>query len=147
MSFLDKYRTIQQDLFYQHLKPETVDRYRTGEPIDTEEFQEMRLNSYESRFLFPLLKEEVKDELLRHAIAQDGIRKLGGYQISSSYRSAILNLYLFDLIERNREKAEKIKKLKSSLRRAERTSRTRLHYQDHFLRCILKQFRRILGDG
>jgi hypothetical protein len=86
--------------FMKYVDASVIDRFKEGTPITLEEFHNMRLNSYERKYLFPLFDDELLLWHIEYSLMQEGNRELFKYDLPKHYTDAVLRQYLPELIRR-----------------------------------------------
>jgi hypothetical protein len=100
---LSEYRMYE---FMSHVKSSVKERFETGVPISFEKYSGMRLNSYERRFIQPLLDDNALIRQIKYSMAQEGICQLGQYTIPKSYLEEVTGVLLPEIIKRFESKNE-----------------------------------------
>lgn len=104
MSFIhDRYQKI-VDNFMAHVSDEISDRVKLGTTMTMEEYQSLRMNSYEQHLIQPLLDKAALLELIQHYYKNASFGKYSKYTLPRSYDDALTCVLIPMLLERLRNK-------------------------------------------
>jgi hypothetical protein len=98
--FLKKWAEGKKEEFFSCISDEVLERYTSGKELDVKEYEEMRINSYERRLLFPLFSDKLLLKDMKYAMNQAGYGEIWKFSVPQHYNDAIENLYLPELIRR-----------------------------------------------
>ncbi len=90
--------------FYVHVRPEIKERVESGEPVTYEEYQKMRYNSYELKLVHDVLDDDALIRVTERYLAEEGCSCIYKYDIPHSYKDAVLQQHIHELIKRLKSK-------------------------------------------
>ena len=88
--------------FMSHISDEIRARAEHPEPVTLQEYQALRMNSYERKFLLPHIDNETLIYIARYSYSQIG-RRLTKHQIAEDYSEALMLEYAPLLCDRLEE--------------------------------------------
>lgn len=100
MSFLEEFGRRREAEFRSHISDDVQALVDSGKRLDWVEFSQLHLNSYEAVLVYPLLTDEAFCQLVRHFLNNCQERKLGQFQVPTTYDEALLGMLVYQLCGR-----------------------------------------------
>jgi len=77
------------DEFQAHVRPEIKELVERDDPMTWDEYNELRMNSYERKALLPKLDDRAVFHLLKYCLSQSRFEKLRRYELAGTYDEAV----------------------------------------------------------
>ena len=100
MSFLEDFANRKEIEFNAHVRPEIRKMVEAGRKLTTDEYEKLRLNSYEAVLIYPLLDDVAFVRLIRHCLSNSGVNQSGRWTVETTYDEVLLGRLVYQLCDR-----------------------------------------------
>ena len=105
--FMEERLEKRKQEFMQHVRPHIIELAERGQ-VTHEEYNSLRMNSYERRYLHPYLTTDALVKLTRYCLSQTGYwQPCGEFEVPKDYEDAVMRDLLPLLLDRMEEEGVK----------------------------------------